>query len=182
MCASITSGSTVAGPAGKSSSVGSPCLILAMLNCCHGYGPNAPTSVKALLTMPQEHRKRGYSLIRDVYAPRMMSTMAAPVRRKNEHTSGVVVIAGPSLRLTDTRMHVRSKAFGNHGGACARGRRVTALEIREHGGLGKSSEPVVMIQTGCVRPSVSVSASASAPLRLRRHSAKPIACRRIAVK
>ncbi len=67
------------------------------------YGPNAPTSMKALLKMLQEHRKRGYSVIRDVYAPGM-SSMAAPVRRKNEHTSGVVVIAGPSLRLTEKRM------------------------------------------------------------------------------
>jgi len=55
------------------------------------------------------HRKRGYSLIRDVYAPGM-SSMAAPVRRGDEATSGVVVIAGPSLRLTEKRM----QRFGAH--------------------------------------------------------------------
>jgi DNA-binding IclR family transcriptional regulator len=67
------------------------------------YGPRAPTSIKALLKMLQEHRKRGYSLIQDVYAPGM-SSMAAPVHKGNEQTTGVIVIAGPSNRLTTKRM------------------------------------------------------------------------------
>ena len=33
-----------------------------------------------------------------------MSAMAAPVQRPGEKTTGVVVIAGPSLRLTQKRM------------------------------------------------------------------------------
>jgi IclR family acetate operon transcriptional repressor len=71
------------------------------------YGPNAPTSVKALLAMLKEHRKHGYSMIQDVYAPGM-SSMAAPVARPGEPTTGVIVIAGPSSRLTRERM----RAFG----------------------------------------------------------------------
>jgi IclR family transcriptional regulator, acetate operon repressor len=67
------------------------------------FGPNAPTSIKALLKMLNEHRKRGFSMARDVYA-RGMSSMAAPVQRKGEKATGVVVIAGPSLRLTEARM------------------------------------------------------------------------------
>jgi DNA-binding IclR family transcriptional regulator len=68
------------------------------------YGPNAPTTIRALLKMLQEHRKRGYSVIRDVYAAGM-SSMAAPVQRRGEPATGVVIVAGPSVRLTETRMH-----------------------------------------------------------------------------
>jgi DNA-binding IclR family transcriptional regulator len=67
------------------------------------YGPAAPTSIKALLKMLHDHRKRGFSLIRDVYAEGM-SAMAAPVRRPGEATTGVVIVAGPSMRLTEKRM------------------------------------------------------------------------------
>jgi len=71
------------------------------------YGPNAPTSVRALLKMLAEHRKRGYSLVRDTYAAGM-SSMAAPVQRRGERAIGVVIVAGPSVRLTESRM----RAFG----------------------------------------------------------------------
>ena len=67
------------------------------------FGPNAPTTFKALLKMLQESRTRGFSLLCDVYAPGM-SAMAAPVQRSGEHATGVVVIAGPSMRLTEKRM------------------------------------------------------------------------------
>lgn len=67
------------------------------------FGPNAPASIKALLQELEAHRRRGYSLIQDAYAPGM-SSMAAPVHRRGEATSGVLVIAGPSMRLTAKRM------------------------------------------------------------------------------
>jgi DNA-binding IclR family transcriptional regulator len=67
------------------------------------FGPNAPTTFKALLKMLQESRTRGFSLLCDAYAPGM-SAMAAPVQRRGEQATGVVVIAGPSLRLSETRM------------------------------------------------------------------------------
>jgi IclR family transcriptional regulator, acetate operon repressor len=67
------------------------------------FGPNAPTTFKALLKMLQDSRKRGFSLLCDAYAPGM-SAMAAPVQHKGEPASGVVVIAGPSMRLTEKRM------------------------------------------------------------------------------
>ena len=67
------------------------------------FGPNAPTSIKALLKILDEHRKRRFSVIQDAYAPGM-SSMAAPVQRPGEPATGVIVIAGPSSRLTLKRM------------------------------------------------------------------------------
>lgn len=73
------------------------------------YGPNAPTSIRALLKILNEHRKRRYSIIQDAYA-QGMSSMAAPVKRPDESATGVIVIAGPSSRLTLKRM----KQFGQN--------------------------------------------------------------------
>lgn len=67
------------------------------------FGPRAPTTIPALLSMLQGHRERGFSIIRDVYAPGM-SSMAAPVRRRGEGMTAAVVIAGPSIRFTEERM------------------------------------------------------------------------------
>jgi IclR family transcriptional regulator, acetate operon repressor len=67
------------------------------------YGPAAPTTMKALMKMLQEHRKRGFSVVRDVYAVGM-SAMAAPVRRPDEQAMGVIIVAGPTMRLTEKRM------------------------------------------------------------------------------
>jgi len=67
------------------------------------FGPNAPTSMKALLKLLDEHRKRRFSIIQDAYAPGM-SSIAAPIKRANEPATGIVVIAGPSARLTLKRM------------------------------------------------------------------------------
>src|SRR6185295_489556 len=63
------------------------------------YGPAAPTTVKALLKVLEEHRKRRFSIIQDAYA-HGMSAMAAPIQRAGERATGVIVIAGPSSRLT----------------------------------------------------------------------------------
>ena len=71
------------------------------------YGPNAPTSIKALLKVLDEHRKRGFSIIQEAYAPGM-SSMAAPVQKAGEPATGVIVVAGPATRLTLERM----KQFG----------------------------------------------------------------------
>jgi IclR family transcriptional regulator, acetate operon repressor len=67
------------------------------------FGPSAPTSLKALLKLLEEARKRRYSIVEEMYAPGM-SSMAAPVQRHGEQASGVLVIAGPSSRLTRKRM------------------------------------------------------------------------------
>ena len=67
------------------------------------FGPNAPTTIKALLRMLGEHRKRGFSIIKDVYAPGM-SSMAAVIKRKGEPATGALVVAGPSSRFAEEHM------------------------------------------------------------------------------
>jgi len=67
------------------------------------YGPNAPTTIKALLAILQAARERGYSMINEVFA-KGMTAMAAPVRRRDAPAIGVISIAGPLARLTEKRM------------------------------------------------------------------------------
>jgi IclR family transcriptional regulator, acetate operon repressor len=69
------------------------------------FGPKAPTTFKALMSIVGEDRKRGFSVILEQYAPGM-SSMAAPVfGRSTREAIGVITIAGPLLRLTAERMH-----------------------------------------------------------------------------
>ena len=63
------------------------------------YGPKAPTTLKALLKILQADRKRGFSMISEMYAPGM-TAMAAPVRRAGQPAIGAITIAGPLMRLT----------------------------------------------------------------------------------
>jgi IclR family acetate operon transcriptional repressor len=66
------------------------------------FGPNAPTTVRALLKMLHAARARGFSMIDEVFAPGM-TAMAAPVLR-GRNAIGVISIAGPRVRLTEPRM------------------------------------------------------------------------------
>lgn len=67
------------------------------------FGPRAPTTVKALLAYVRAARKRGFSMIVEVFAP-AMTAMSAPVRGPDGAAIGVVTIAGPMVRLTEPRM------------------------------------------------------------------------------
>ena len=67
------------------------------------FGPNAPTTPKALLAFLRAARKRGFSLIVEVFAPGM-SAMSAVVKKRDSEVIGVVTIAGPLVRLTEQRM------------------------------------------------------------------------------
>src|SRR5450830_124867 len=67
------------------------------------FGPNAPTTIKALLGFLEAGRKRGYAMINEVFAPGM-TAMAAPIQRKAYPTIGVISIAGPLMRLSEKRM------------------------------------------------------------------------------
>jgi IclR family acetate operon transcriptional repressor len=67
------------------------------------YGPKAPTNVKALLPYLRSAKKRGFSMIVEVFTPGM-TAMAAPVRRPDSAAIGVVTIAGPLFRLSEERM------------------------------------------------------------------------------
>jgi DNA-binding IclR family transcriptional regulator len=67
------------------------------------YGPKAPTTFKALMKVLEEDRRRGFSMIVEMYAPGM-SAMAAPMIRRGGEVAGVITIAGPLQRLTVARM------------------------------------------------------------------------------
>ncbi|MDO9403028.1 MAG: IclR family transcriptional regulator [Polaromonas sp.] len=67
------------------------------------YGPKAPTTLKAITKILADDRKRGFSMINEMYAPGM-TAMAAPVQRKGEAAIGVITVAGPLVRLSEARM------------------------------------------------------------------------------
>jgi DNA-binding IclR family transcriptional regulator len=67
------------------------------------FGPNAPTSIKALQTYLRAARKQGFSMINEVFAPGM-TAMSAPVRAPDGAVLGVITVAGPLVRLTEDRM------------------------------------------------------------------------------
>jgi IclR family acetate operon transcriptional repressor len=68
-------------------------------------GPNAPRTIDALLARVRAARKRGYAWVVESSAPGM-SAMAAAVRHPvTGGVVGVISVAGPSVRLTEARMH-----------------------------------------------------------------------------
>lgn len=67
------------------------------------FGPKAPTTVKGVLAYVRAARKRGFSMIVEVFAPGM-TAMGTPVRAHDGKAIGVVTIAGPLVRLTEQRM------------------------------------------------------------------------------
>jgi DNA-binding IclR family transcriptional regulator len=68
-------------------------------------GPNAPRTVKALLERLHTARRRGYACVFESSAPGT-AAMAAAIRHPVTHgVIGSVSVAGPSVRLTETRMH-----------------------------------------------------------------------------
>jgi DNA-binding IclR family transcriptional regulator len=73
------------------------------------FGPRAPTTIAALLSLLRATRRRGWAMISDMFAPTMAS-MAAPVVHRGV-TLGAVTIAGPMVRLTEERMVALSDAL-----------------------------------------------------------------------
>ncbi|NML30082.1 IclR family transcriptional regulator [Paraburkholderia antibiotica] len=67
------------------------------------FGPNAPTTLKALLGFLHAARVRGYAMIDEVFAPRM-SAVATPVV-SGSRCVGVISLAGPRVRLTAEKIH-----------------------------------------------------------------------------
>jgi IclR family acetate operon transcriptional repressor len=74
-------------------------------------GPNAPTTIKALLERLHAARRRGYAAVNESSAPGT-SAMAAAIRHPlTGGVVGTVSIAGPSVRLTEARMHELAPAL-----------------------------------------------------------------------
>jgi DNA-binding IclR family transcriptional regulator len=67
------------------------------------YGPNAPTSLKAVQAAVTATRKRGYAVTLETFAPGL-NAMSAPVRLGQQRPLGIVTIGGPAVRLTPRRM------------------------------------------------------------------------------
>jgi IclR family transcriptional regulator, acetate operon repressor len=82
------------------------------------FGPKAPTTFAGLMKNLQEDRKRGFSMIVEMYAPGMCA-MAAPVLRRGGEATGVITIAGPLQRLTAARMQELGPALVQAAGELA---------------------------------------------------------------
>ena len=67
------------------------------------YGPNAPTSLTALLKAIRLARKQGFAITVDTYA-RGLSAISAPIVPGGKGAVGVLAISGPSVRLTEQKM------------------------------------------------------------------------------
>ena len=87
------------------------------------YGPRAPTTLKAVLTYVRAARRRGFSMINEVFAP-AMTAMAAPVRgaerrrhRRHHHRRA----AGAPERGAHGRTGPGADGNGRRGGARERG-------------------------------------------------------------
>ena len=68
------------------------------------YGPNAPATLKAMLKVLQDTRKRGYSITCETFTAGL-NAMAAPIKLANQPPIGVISIAGPTVRFTAERMN-----------------------------------------------------------------------------
>jgi len=80
------------------------CLVRQGLGKPEEFGPNAPTSLQAVMAQVQATRDRGYSITVDTYSLGL-SAISAPVRFANQPAIGVLTIAGPTVRLSEVRMH-----------------------------------------------------------------------------
>ncbi len=74
-------------------------------------GPNAPRTIRALLDRLAKARKRGYATVVDSGALGTAALAAAVVDTSSQQTLGVISIAGPSVRLTESRMNELAPAL-----------------------------------------------------------------------
>jgi len=104
------------------------------------YGPNAPTSIKALLKVLDEHRKRRYSIIQDAYAPGMSSMAAPQARRRTDHRRHR---HRRTERPADAEAHdpVQPGPAGGRRGTGSVRQRLAAVEIRQRRHLGQPGRP-----------------------------------------
>lgn len=73
------------------------------LGAARDFGPNAPTTLQAVMDGVRATRERGYSMTTDTYGLGL-AAMSAPVRLAGQAAMGVITIAGPTVRFTPERM------------------------------------------------------------------------------
>jgi len=88
------------------------CLARQGLGKPEEFGPNAPTSLQAVMAQVQATRERGYSITIDTYSLGL-SALSAPVRFANQPAIGVLTIAGPTVRLSEERMQALAPELVN---------------------------------------------------------------------
>jgi IclR family acetate operon transcriptional repressor len=69
-----------------------------------GYGPNAPKTIKELMTMVRQARKLGYAKIFEAYEAGTSAVAAPIVRPDTKSPIGTISVAGPSFRMTDEQL------------------------------------------------------------------------------
>lgn len=75
------------------------------------YGPRAPETAEALLKYLRKARKQGFSVVTQTYNP-WTNAIAAPIRHaRTQEVSGVVVLAGPTVRFTEAQMLAMSSSL-----------------------------------------------------------------------
>jgi len=67
------------------------------------FGPNAPSTLQAVLQALHDTRDNGFALTQETYTPGL-NAMAAPVGLSGQLPMGTISIAGPAARLTRERM------------------------------------------------------------------------------
>ena len=67
------------------------------------YGPNAPSSIAAVMKCVRQARKDGIAFSSETYA-RGLNAMSTPVMAPGNGAVGVLAMSGPSVRLTEAKM------------------------------------------------------------------------------
>ena len=67
------------------------------------FGPNAPTSVAAVMKAVKQARKQGYAITLETYA-HGLNAMSTPIVPPGKGAVGVLAMSGPSVRLTEEKL------------------------------------------------------------------------------
>jgi DNA-binding IclR family transcriptional regulator len=67
------------------------------------YGPNAPTSLAAVMKAVARARRQGYALTTETYAPGL-NAISTAIMVPGRGAVGVLAISGPAVRLTEAKM------------------------------------------------------------------------------
>ncbi len=67
------------------------------------YGPNAPTSLAAVIKAVRLARRQGYAVTVETYAPGL-NAMSTPILPPGKGAVGMLAMSGPSVRLTEAKM------------------------------------------------------------------------------
>lgn len=67
------------------------------------YGPNAPTSVAAVMKAVRLARKQGFAITVETYS-HGLNAISTPIIPRGKGAVGVLAMSGPSVRLTEAKM------------------------------------------------------------------------------